>query len=100
MENLFRNVARKSCEFLGSPFAFGAAISLIFIWAGLGFHFQWSDSHSLFINTITTIITFLAVFLLQNTQNHDTAEIKRKLDQIQELLNSLTPPKCGGCKKK
>jgi low affinity Fe/Cu permease len=82
MNELFRKFAHKTSEIVGSPWAFIAAVLLIIGWAALGPFFNWSDSHSLAINTITTIITFLMVFLIQNTQNRDATAIHLKLDEL------------------
>ena len=86
MNDRFRKFANKTSELVGSPWAFIAATLLIVAWAVAGHFFNWSDSHSLFVNTITTIITFLMVFLIQNTQNRDAKALHLKLD---ELLRAL-----------
>lgn len=67
---------------MGSPWAFIAAIAIIVIWALLGPVFGYSDTWQLVINTGTTIITFLMVFLIQNTQNRDTHAMQLKLDEL------------------
>jgi len=82
MNEWFRKFANKISEVVGSPWAFFAAIVLIIGWAAIDPYFGWSDSHSLVINTITTIITFLIVFLIQNTQNRDAKAIHLKLDEL------------------
>ena len=82
MNEHFRKFANKASEIVGSPWAFLAAGLLIVCWAAAGPYFGWSDSHSLFINTATTIITFLMVFLIQNTQNRDAKAIHLKLDEL------------------
>jgi low affinity Fe/Cu permease len=82
MNEQFRKFANKTSEIVGSPWAFITAVILIVVWAALGPVFNWSDSHSLAINTITTIITFLMVFLIQNTQNRDAKAIHLKLDEL------------------
>jgi low affinity Fe/Cu permease len=86
MEEHFRKFASHASELAGSPWAFFVAMLLIIGWAAAGPYFSWSDSHSLFVNTITTIITFLMVFLIQNTQNRDAKAMHLKLD---ELLRSI-----------
>lgn len=78
----FRTVADFAARFLGTAYAFAAAVSLLVGWASLGPHFHWSDSHSLFINTVTTCITFLMVFLIQNTQNREARALHLKLDEL------------------
>jgi low affinity Fe/Cu permease len=79
---MFNRVARKVSEAVGSPIAFAAAALVVFLWAGSGPLFQFSDTWQLVINTGTTIVTFLMVFLIQNTQNHDTKAVHKKLDEL------------------
>jgi low affinity Fe/Cu permease len=55
---------------------------MILVWAALGPRFGWSNGHQLFINTMTTIVTFLIVFLIQNTQNRDTKALHLKIDEL------------------
>ena len=71
---------------MGQPAAFGGALILIILWAVVGPIFNYSDTWQLVINTGTTIITFLMVFLIQNTQNKDAEAMHIKLD---ELIRSL-----------
>ena len=78
----FRKFAAKTAEIIGSPYSFGAALLMILVWAALGPSFGWSDGHQLFINTMTTIVTFLIVFLIQNTQNRDTKALHLKIDEL------------------
>jgi low affinity Fe/Cu permease len=82
MTDLFRRFAHKASELVGSFWSFIAAIVLILIWAALGPMFQFSDTWQLVINTGTTIVTFLMVFLIQNTQNRDAIAIHLKLDEL------------------
>ena len=78
----FSAIARRASEALGSHWAFaGAAVSVV-LWAMTGPMFNFSDTWQLVINTGTTIITFLMVFLIQNTQNRDTRAMPLKLDEI------------------
>ena len=79
---IFARVATSSARYLGSAPAFGIALGMVVIWAIAGPLFEFSDSWELVINTVTTIITFLMVFLIQNTQNRDTAAIQLKLNEI------------------
>lgn len=79
---LFCRWANCSARALGSATAFGAAIGIVLVWAITGPFFHFSDTWQLVINTGTTIITFLMVFLIQNTQNRDSAAIQLKLDEI------------------
>jgi low affinity Fe/Cu permease len=82
MNDLFRKLAHKTSEAAGSPWAFIAAVSLILLWALTGPIFHFSDTWQLVINTSTTILTFLMVFLIQNTQNRDAKAIHLKLDEL------------------
>lgn len=82
MNELFRKIAGKVSSATGSPHAFIAAIVLIVTWLITGPIFNFSDTWQLVINTFTTIITFLMVFLIQNTQNRDTRAVHLKLDEL------------------
>lgn len=82
LQSFFENVAKKSTIWMGSSIAFTLAIGLVTVWACFGPFYEWSDSHSLFINSVTTIITFLMVFLIQRTQNKDSTAIQLKLNEI------------------
>src|SRR2546430_12783521 len=78
----FRHFARKSSEVLGSAWAFIGAIFIIVVWALTGPIFHFSDTWQLIINTGTTIVTFLMVFIIQNTQNRDAKAMHLKLDEL------------------
>jgi low affinity Fe/Cu permease len=78
----FRRVAHKAAWEVGRPWAFGVALATIVTWAVTGPIFRYSDTWQLVINTGTTIVTFLMVFLIQNTQNRDTHELQLKLDEL------------------
>lgn len=78
----FHIIANKIANGMGSPYAFLFAVIGIIVWAALGSVFQYSDTWQLIINTTTTIITFLMVFLIQNTQNRDARAIHLKLDEL------------------
>jgi low affinity Fe/Cu permease len=67
---------------VGSKWAFAAALITILLWGVLGPHFRYSDTWQLVVNTATTIVTFLMVFLIQNTQNRDARALHLKLDEI------------------
>ena len=82
MRERFTKLARAVADVAGGPFAFVAALCLVLIWAATGPFFNWSDSHSLIINTITTVVTFLMVFLIQSSQNRDTRALHAKLDEL------------------
>ena len=87
VKDAFRIFARKSSVALGSAWAFVTAIMIIIVWALTGPTFHYSDTWQLIINTGTTIVTFLMVFLIQNTQNRDSKAIHLKLDEIIRALN-------------
>jgi low affinity Fe/Cu permease len=78
----FRRFARAASSAVGRPWAFSAAAGVVLSWAMLGPLFHYSDTWQLVINTGTTIITFLMVFLIQNTQNRDTETLRLKLDEL------------------
>jgi low affinity Fe/Cu permease len=78
----FGDFARGVARATGQPFAFGIALAIIFVWAAAGPIFKLSDTWQLVINTGTTIITFLMVFLIQNTQNRDAEAMQIKLDEL------------------
>lgn len=82
MAELFHKFATSISEIVGTPWAFLTALLLVILWVVAGPVFQYSDSWQLIINTSTTIITFLMVFVIQNTQNRDTAAIQIKLDEL------------------
>src|SRR5258707_1908218 len=86
MKNLFRKFAQAASQAVGSSWAFILAVLIILIWGLTGPLFHYSDTWQLVINTGTTIITFLMVFLIQNTQNRDAKAMHLKLD---ELIRSL-----------
>ena len=82
LRDRFNRIATRLTGALGSPFALVAAVSLIVVWAITGPLFNFSEGWQLIINTGTTIITFLMVFLIQNTQNRDTEALQLKLDEL------------------
>ena len=82
IRNSFRHFARKSSEVLGTAWAFIGALIIIAIWGLTGPVFHFSDTWQLIINTGTTIVTFLMVFLIQNTQNRDAKAMHLKLDEL------------------
>lgn len=81
-QNLFEKFSKRAAAITGSSYAFLVAAVMIVIWAFLGPLFDYSDTWQLVINTSTTIITFLMVFLIQNTQNKDTTALQLKLDEL------------------
>jgi low affinity Fe/Cu permease len=82
MSDLFHRFARRTAEIVGRPWAFVLAVTVIAGWALTGPLFGFSDTWQLVINTATTIVTFLIVFLIQNTQNRDALAIHLKLDEL------------------
>jgi low affinity Fe/Cu permease len=88
----FGQAARRTSHVLGTPWAFAAAVAIVVLWAASGPLFGFSDTWQLVINTGTTIVTFLMVFLIQNTQNRDSLALQLKLD---ELLRGIQGPRTG-----
>ena len=86
VRDAFRTFARRSSIVLGTAWAFALAILVIVIWAATGPKFHYSDTWQLVINTGTTIVTFLMVFVIQNTQNRDAKAIQLKLDELIRAL--------------
>ncbi len=82
MTEFFRRFSHKASEMVGSAWAFLIALGVILVWAATGPIFGFSDTWQLVINTGTTIVTFLMVFLIQNTQNRDAKAMHLKLDEI------------------
>lgn len=82
MNNIFRKISVKIAEKAGSAYVFVLALALIALWASSGPMFRYSDTWQLIINTTTTIVTFLMVFLIQNTQNRSDKAIQLKLDEL------------------
>lgn len=92
MDDIFHKIASKVSKITGSPLAFVVALIVIISWGISGPIFGFSDTWQLVINTSTTIITFLMVFLIQNTQNRDAKAIHLKLD---ELLKGVKGARTG-----
>jgi low affinity Fe/Cu permease len=82
LRSVFNLVAKKASYAAGTPWTFLGAVSIVLIWALTGPVFKFNDTWQLVINTGTTIITFLMVFLIQHSQNADTAAIQIKLDEL------------------
>ena len=82
VSDAFRVFARRSSVMLGSAWAFGGAVLVILVWLITGPAFHFSDTWQLIINTATTVVTFLMVFLIQNTQNRDAKAMHLKLDEL------------------
>ncbi|HEV7518083.1 MAG TPA: low affinity iron permease family protein [Thermoanaerobaculia bacterium] len=82
MNEFFRRAARTASSVLGSAWAFTVAVLVVLVWAALGPVYHFSDTWQLVINTGTTIVTFLMVFLIQNTQNRDSKALHLKIDEL------------------
>jgi low affinity Fe/Cu permease len=82
VSDAFRVFARRSSVMLGSAWAFAGAVLVILVWILTGPTFHFSDTWQLIINTATTVVTFLMVFLIQNTQNRDAKAVHLKLDEL------------------
>jgi low affinity Fe/Cu permease len=82
LTDAFHNFAKQLSAEVGSPWAFIAALGIVVVWSVTGPLFKYSDTWQLVINTGTTIVTFLMVFLIQNTQNRDAKAVHLKLDEL------------------
>ena len=78
----FNNLAKRTSRCTGNPLSFGLALGIVVAWAVTGPSFDFSETGQLVIDTGTTIITFLMVFMIQNTQNRDTEAMQIKLDEL------------------
>ena len=86
VDAVFTKIASRCAHIMGQPQTFMTAMALVVIWAASGPVLHYSDTWQLIVNTATTVLTFLAVFLIQNSQNRDGAAMQAKLD---EILRSL-----------
>ena len=82
MNKLFTHIANAVASAAGKPLTFVVALGIIVVWGVSGPVFGWSDTWQLVVNTGTTIVTFLMVFLIQNSQNRDGAAMQAKLDEL------------------
>lgn len=87
MDRFFTAIATRSATIMGQPLAFIISTLFIVLWAISGPFLHYSDTWQLIVNTATTVLTFLAVFLIQNSQNHDGAAMQAKLDEIIRALD-------------
>lgn len=87
-DRFFTVVASRIAAFAGQPVSFVLAIGFIIVWAATGPVFGYSDTWQLIVNTSTTIITFLMVFLIQNSQNRDSAAMQAKLDELLRAVDA------------
>jgi len=92
MDQVFTNIANRVSLLAGQAGAFVLAMTIIVVWGVTGPLFAWSDTWQLVINTGTTIVTFLMVFLIQNSQNRDAAAMQAKLD---ELIRAVDKARVG-----
>ena len=88
MQKEFRAFANKIADRAGSPWTFGAGLLIVIVWAVTGPLFHYSDTWQLVINTGTSVVTFLMVFLVQNTQNRDAQAMQLKLNEIIRAMSS------------
>jgi low affinity Fe/Cu permease len=95
MDRFFTWFAGRISAFAGQPVAFVTALALILIWGLTGPLFGYSDTWQLVINTATTIVTFLMVFLIQNSQNRDAAAMQAKLDELLRVTPEARPEFIG-----
>jgi low affinity Fe/Cu permease len=87
MKDIFRRLACWTAEWSGAPSSFFLALAVVIVWAATGPMFHFSDTWQLVINTGTTVVTFLMVFLIQNTQNRDARAMQLKLDEVIRALS-------------
>ena len=92
LDRFFTRIASAIAAFTGQPAAFVIAVALIVIWGVTGPLFHYSDTWQLVVNTATTIVTFLMVFLIQNSTNRDAAAMQAKLD---ELIRAVSDARNG-----
>lgn len=86
LDKIFTKLAGRTAQFAGQPLAFVVAAGLIVVWLASGPVFHFSDTWQLVVNTATTIVTFIMVFLIQNSQNRDAAAMQAKLDEVIRAL--------------
>lgn len=89
LQVIFRKIADKSSELVGTPLAFLLSVLLVVVWGVSGPAFHYSDTWQLIINTTTTVITFWLVFLIQSSQNKDTKAIQMKLDRLMQDIEDV-----------
>src|SRR3954471_13137694 len=95
MDKFFGRIASRCATIMGQPAAFLIATGACIIWAVTGPVFHYSDTWQLVINTGTTVLTFLAVFLIQNSQNRDGSAIQAKLDELLRAVDEARPQFIG-----
>ncbi len=95
MDRVFTAIAGRVAAWAGQPIAFIVALLVIILWGSSGQLFGYSDTWQLVINTATTIVTFLMVFLIQNSQNRDAAAMQAKLDELIRAIADARPQFIG-----
>lgn len=95
MNKLFTRIAGGIACFAGQPLAFIIALLIVLVWAATGPLFQFSEVWQLVINTGTTVITFLMIFLVQNSQNRDASSMQAKLDELIRAITDARPEFIG-----
>ena len=95
MDRIFTLFSSRISAIAGQPLAFILALGIILVWALTGPVFGYSDTWQLVINTGTTIVTFLMVFLIQNSQNRDAAAMQAKLDELLRAIDNARPQFIG-----
>jgi low affinity Fe/Cu permease len=90
ISNAMEKLAQKAARWTGSSRAFAMAVGTIIVWAAIGPHFRYSDTWQLVVNTGTTVITFLMVFLIQRSQNKDAMAIQLKLNELVAALHGAS----------
>lgn len=88
LDKVFTRIANRGAMATGRPATFILAVTVIVVWGVTGPLLQWSDTWQLIINTGTTIVTFLMVFLIQNSQNRDAAAMQAKLDELLRAVDA------------
>ena len=88
MNRFFRRFAQATATVIGSHWAFSVAVAACLLWAATGPAFDYSNTWQLVINTATTVLTFLAVFLIQNTQNRNSLALHLKLDELLRAMDT------------
>lgn len=86
-KDVFTNLSKKIARAVGSPWVFFLAVFFIIAWLVLGPFFDFSNTWQLFVNSLTTIVTFFMVFIIQNTQNRESDSTQLKLDELINILN-------------
>ena len=95
MNHIFTVIAGRIAAFSGQPIAFVLALGAVLVWAVTGPMFAYSETWQLVINTGTTIVTFLMVFLVQNSQNRDAGAMQAKLDELMRAIPKARPEFIG-----